>query len=99
MKTHVQNEKEMKDEPKDICCICSRVAEAGTMQDVNAVDFELLCDNCKDKRCSSCDSLRANVKFGDLRYSCSHRGCIDGPKKKVCEYYNTMTCPKKLSTE
>ena len=78
----------MKDnEPKDICCICSRVSEYGTMQDVNEVDFELLCDDCKDCRCVNCNWIRSKMKFDMPRFFCRHRGMIQNPKEKVCDHY------------
>ena len=77
----------MTDEPKDICCICSRMAEVGTMQDVNEVDFELLCEDCKNKRCTNCNFLRSKMKFDSPRYFCRHRGCIENPKKKICDHW------------
>lgn len=79
------------DDPKDICCICGSVADAGTMQDVNEVDFEILCDNCKDCRCTNCDFLRSKMKFNDERFFCRNRGCIENPKKKVCDHWEKRT--------
>jgi len=74
-------------EPKDICCICNKVGESGSMQEVNPVDFELLCDACKGKRCRVCDFLRSKMKFKEERYFCRHRGCIENPDEKICDNF------------
>ena len=84
-------------DPKDICCICGNVAEDGTMQDVNEADFELLCSDCRDKRCVNCDFLRSKPKFSQTRYFCRHRGCIEDPMKKVCDHWDRQS--KNHSTE
>tara|TARA_Y100000593_G_scaffold16738_1_gene33265 strand:+ start:3946 stop:4341 length:396 start_codon:yes stop_codon:yes gene_type:complete len=35
----------------DVCSICNRIGEYNTMNGVNEVDFDLICDDCsKDKR-------------------------------------------------
>jgi len=74
-------------EPKDICCVCNAVGEYGSMQAVNEVDFELLCDECKGKRCNSCDNLRPVKKFDDSRYCFKHKAVIEKPKQKVCDHW------------
>jgi len=53
----------------------------------NAIDFELLCDNCKNKRCTNCAYLRSKMKFGHERYFCRYRGCIENPNEKVCDHW------------
>ena len=90
MKTYIQNkeDEEIQEEvPVDICCICGGVDEAGSMKSVNDIDFELLCEICSAKRCTGCNWLRSKMKFGDPRYFCRHRGCIENPKEKVCDHW------------
>jgi len=74
-------------EPQDICCICGATGPDGSMSDVNDEDFELLCEDCKGKRCTGCNFLRSKMKFNSPRYFCRHRGCIEDPKRKVCDWF------------
>ena len=62
----------------DICCICGEMAEYGTMTDVNEVDFELLCDNCKTKRCSNCKNLKDDMCL-------VREEVVEDPVNKVCD--------------
>lgn len=62
----------------DICCICDETAEYGTMTSVNEVDFELLCDKCKTKRCRNC----GNAKDGMCLV---HEVIIEDFDNKVCD--------------
>lgn len=42
-------------------------------------------DKSKDHNCFTCNLLRSKLKFGDPRYFCRHRGCIEDPNNKVCD--------------
>ena len=70
--------------PSDICAICSSVQPAGTMKDVNDIDFEILCPRCESCRCSNCE----HRKDSRGKSSCSYRGNIPDPKNKVCENWS-----------
>ena len=79
------------DEPKDICCICGAVGDSGTFTDVNEEDFELLCPDCKDRRCNGCELLCSKMKLRDERFFCRHRGNISYPSDKVCDFWTERT--------
>ena len=83
------------DNPVDICSVCGKVQEYGTMQEVNCRDFELLCSDCKNKRCSNCNFLNSYTKLGSKRYTCCHRGSIETPKRKICDHWEKKIKVKK----
>ena len=37
-------------QPFDICSKCEGVQLYGTMKDINEIDFDLICDDCLNKR-------------------------------------------------
>lgn len=71
----------------DICCICGKIGEDGAFDDVNEIDFELLCPKCKDARCSNCVSLTKQIAKNKT-YKCAgnHKNILD-INKQVCEYW------------
>ena len=73
----------------DICSICGNIGKYGTFVDVNAVDFEILCPDCKNCRCNNCLRLKSFDKLGNKRYHCGIRGTIENPNKKVCDYWKS----------
>jgi hypothetical protein len=80
----------MEGEPKDICCICQKPYPARSLSDVNSDDFELLCKNCKECRCTNCNFLRSKMKLGIKRYFCRFVGSILYPNKRVCEHWRKL---------